>query len=420
MDATDVAVIGAGIAGLTCARALEGSGLSVRVLERDTRVGGRVGTDLVDGYRCDRGFQWFDAADVDLRSGLDVAALNPRQIERGIVLAHPGGYRILQGSQTSLIASLRGGIGQPQDIARLVRWTDPMRKTPARILAGADMTLGDSLERFGISDRIREEVLRPFFRLVLGDEDLRTSYQYAMLRMHSLVRGVPSVPALGMQQIPDQLAHTLERPVELGTEVHGVDRDPQGRVRLHTDGDPVTARAVVVATDPLTAAEHLGLGAPVMAGQSTWWFSTDTSPTSIKTPFVNSVGPTAGPLSHAVVVSNAAPRYAPAGRHLIAAVVVSAPGAEVGAETEAEVRTQLAQVFRTKATATWDLVARYAAPAAWPAARAPLMLRRDVHIADGIFVAGDHRETPGIAGALRSGRRAAAAVWEELGPPSGR
>ena len=34
MDATDVAVIGAGVAGLTCARALEESGRSVRVLER--------------------------------------------------------------------------------------------------------------------------------------------------------------------------------------------------------------------------------------------------------------------------------------------------------------------------------------------------------------------------------------------------
>ena len=58
MDATDVAVIGAGLAGLTCARALEESGLSVRVLERTARVGGRVGTDVIDGFRCDRGFQF--------------------------------------------------------------------------------------------------------------------------------------------------------------------------------------------------------------------------------------------------------------------------------------------------------------------------------------------------------------------------
>ena len=51
------------------------------------------------------------------------------------------------------------------------------------------MTLQESLDREGISGRIREEVLRPFFRLVFADEDLRTSYQFAMLSMQSLLAG---------------------------------------------------------------------------------------------------------------------------------------------------------------------------------------------------------------------------------------
>src|SRR5688572_5429555 len=104
MDATDVAVIGAGLSGLICARALEESGMVVRVLERSDRVGGRIGTDRVDGYRCDRGLQWLDATDPDVQAEVDVSALNPRPIQRGVVLAHPDGYRILQGSQTSMIA----------------------------------------------------------------------------------------------------------------------------------------------------------------------------------------------------------------------------------------------------------------------------------------------------------------------------
>ena len=109
MDATDVAVIGAGVAGLACARALEESGLHVRVLERSARVGGRVGTDVIDGFRCDRGFQWLNAGHPDVRAATDVAALNPRPIEPGMVLAHPEGYRILQGSQAALIATIRSG-----------------------------------------------------------------------------------------------------------------------------------------------------------------------------------------------------------------------------------------------------------------------------------------------------------------------
>jgi phytoene dehydrogenase-like protein len=417
MDATDVAVIGAGVAGLTCARALEESGLSVRVLERSARVGGRVGTDLVDGFRCDRGFQWLNAGDPDIRESVDVAALNPRPIERGMVLAHPDGYRILQGSQVALIAAIRSGIGQPQDIARLMRWTDPVRKSRERLLGGADMTLQESLDKHGISGRIREEVLRPFFRLVFADEDLRTSYQFAMLSMQALLVGQPALPALGMQALPNQLSLGLERPVEHGVDVLGVVRSVGEGVRIFTDGGEIQARASVVATDPVNASSLLGLGTPTMRGLATWWFSTDIPPTTIKMPFVNPVGPSSGPISHAVVVSNIAPRYAPAGRHLVAACSVAAPGTPAGGESEAEVRAQLGQIFRTDAT-SWGLVTRHVKSAAWPVSRPPLILGREVDLGDGLFVAGDHREAAGIAGAMRAGRRAAAAVLEELGQPA--
>ncbi len=417
MDAPDVAVIGAGVAGLTCARALEESGLSVRVLERSARVGGRVGTDLINGFRCDRGFQWLNAGNADVRESVDVAALNPRPIERGIVLAHPEGYRILQGSQTALIAAIRSGLGQPQDIARLMRWTDPLRRGRERLLGAADMTLEESLDKYGISGRIREEVLRPLFRLVFADEDLRTSYQFAMLSLQALIEGLPALPALGMQAMPNQLALGLERSVEHGVDVLGINRSIGEGVRIFTDGGEIQARAGVVATDPVTASTLLGLGTPMMRGMATWWFSTEIPPTTMKTPIVNPVGPSAGPLAHAVVVSNIAPRYAPLGQHLVAACSVVVPGSVAGTESEAEVRQQLGQMFRTDAS-SWDLVTRHVKSEAWPASRPPLILGREVDLGDGLFVAGDHREAPGVPGAMRSGRRAAAAVLEELGLPA--
>ncbi len=418
MDATDVAVIGAGVAGLTCARALEESGILVRVLERSARVGGRVGTDVIDGFRCDRGFQYVNVGNPDVRDAVDVAALNPRSIERGMVLAHPDGYRIMQGSQAALIATIRSGLGQPQDIARLVRWSEPLRKPRERLLGTADMTLQESLDRHGISGRIREEVLRPFFRLTLGDEDLRTSYQYAMLSMQDLVTGMPSLPALGMQALPNQLALGLEKPVEHGVDVMGVVRSVGEGVRILTDGGEIHARAAVVATDPVAASSLLGIGSPTMRGVATWWFATEVPPTTMKTPFVNPIGPSVGPLSHAVVVSNIAPRYAPPGHHLVAACSVAVTGQSAGTENEVDVRNQLGQIFRTDATG-WRLVTRHVRSAAWPAARPPLIMGREVDLGDGLFVAGDHRETPGIPGAMRSGRRAAAAVLEELREPAG-
>ena len=414
VDPVDVAVIGAGLAGLTCARALEETGFQVQVVEKADRVGGRIGTDVIDGFRCDRGFMWLDVGHPDVRAALDVAALNPRSVERGMVLAHPEGYRILQGSQVSMIAVIRGGLGEPQDVARLMRWSDPMRRPAERVTNGADMTLQESLDRHGISGRIREEVLRPFFRLVFGDEDLQTSYQFAMLTLQQLALGSPALPALGMQAVPNQLAMGLDHPVRLGVDVLGVTRAAGAGVRLLTDAGEIRARAAVVATDPVTASSLLGIGTPMMRSQSSWWFATPVSPTSLKTAFVNPMGPAGGPISHAMVVSNVAPRYAPPAQHLVAACSVPVPGAEVGGETETEVRAQLGQIFRTD-TSSWSLVARQVSPEAWPAVRPPLLRGRDVDLGDGLFLAGDHRDSSGIGGALRSGVRAAEAVRELLG-----
>ena len=222
-----------------------------------------------------------------------MAALNPQPIERGMVLAHPDEYRVLQGSQTALIAAIRSGIGQPQDIARLMRWSDPLRKSPERLHSTPDMTLQESLDRHEISGRIREEVLRPFFRLVFADEDLRTSYQFAMLSMQALLEGQPALPALGMQALPNQLSLGLERPVEHGVDVMGVTRSVGEGLRIFTDGGEIQARAVVVATDPVTASTLVGLGTPTMRGLATWWFATKVPPTTMKMPFVNPIGPSA-------------------------------------------------------------------------------------------------------------------------------
>ena len=93
-----------------------------------------------------------------------------------------------------------------------------------------------------------------------------------------------------------------------------------------------------------------------MRGLATWWFATKVPPTTMKMPFVNPIGPSAGPLSHAVVVSNIAPRYAPPGSHLVAACSVPIPDKVAGLESETEVRAQLAQIFHADAACrgTWS------------------------------------------------------------------
>ncbi len=61
MSEFDCIVIGAGLAGLAAARDLQSAGVATLVLEGSDRPGGRVKSDLIDGYRLDHGFQVFNS-----------------------------------------------------------------------------------------------------------------------------------------------------------------------------------------------------------------------------------------------------------------------------------------------------------------------------------------------------------------------
>jgi monoamine oxidase len=81
------------------------------------------------------------------------------------------------------------------------------------------------------------------------------------------------------------------------------------------------------------------------------------------------------------------------------------------------VRTALARLHGTD-TSRWEHLATYDLPRALPGMRAPHPMQRPVRLVDGddrVYVAGDHRDTSSIQGALVSGRRAATAVLDDLG-----
>ncbi|MGH3929492.1 MAG: FAD-dependent oxidoreductase [Pseudonocardiaceae bacterium] len=87
-----------------------------------------------------------------------------------------------------------------------------------------------------------------------------------------------------------------------------------------------------------------------------------------------------------------------------------------GAPGEPEVRRLAGVVYRAD-SARWHHLGTAMVPQALCSFAPPTSdrLRRDAALGDGLFVAGDHRATPSLQGALVSGRRAAQAVLTELG-----
>jgi phytoene dehydrogenase-like protein len=67
----DVLIIGGGLAGLCCARALQEKSVSFQIVEAEDGIGGRVRTDEVDGFLLDRGFQVLLTAYPEAKRALD-------------------------------------------------------------------------------------------------------------------------------------------------------------------------------------------------------------------------------------------------------------------------------------------------------------------------------------------------------------
>src|SRR5436190_7022319 len=126
MSATqqDVLIVGAGLAGLCCGKRFAECGVSFRILEASDGVGGRVRTDLVDGFRLDRGFQIYLTAYPEGRRVLDLAALDLKPFTRGALVWFGGRFHRVADPRSEplgAIKSLFNPIGTTRDKLRLAR-----------------------------------------------------------------------------------------------------------------------------------------------------------------------------------------------------------------------------------------------------------------------------------------------------------
>ena len=421
--AKTVAVVGAGISGLACAKVLHDAGAHVTVFEAADGVGGRVRTDGVGGFKLDRGFHVFLTAYPECRALLDYGRLDLHPFESGALVFKDGSFRRLADplrawkSPLKLLATARADIGTAADklkVAKLRRAS--VSGTVDGAFAAPERTTLETLHALGFSNGMIGAFFKPFLGGVFLERDLSTSDRMLYFTFGMFAKGAAALPAGGIGAVPKQLADAL----------------PYGRVRLNArvteahrngvttaNGERFDCDAVVLAVDGDAAAE-LGVtdaGADARPSPAPRWHGTtgvaltaDHPPVREPVLMLNGDGPDAGPINSLHIPTQVSRSYGPGGRSLIVAQLLGVPDGDDAALYDA-VKTQAKTWFGVQANG-WEPLSVVRVPRALPAYVPPTVPPQDLPavLPDGRHVCGDWRSDPSLNGAMRSGRRAAEAV----------
>src|SRR5215210_2977941 len=323
-----IVIVGAGLAGLTCAKILRERGAEVAVFEASDDIGGRVRTDGRDGFLLDRGFQVYFTSYPVAGRHLDYGALEFRDFDPGAIVCKGTEKSVLSDPLRDPKALVPSLLSDAATVGDKLRTLDlAARSVRGGISAGeenggTDTSTLEYLRAAGLSEHYIDSFFRPFYGGIYLNRELTTSARVLRFTLRMLATGRTVVPALGMGEIPRQLASRLpEDVIELNTPVEALLRDGDRVAGVKAGQTEHEADAVVVATDAPAAGALTGEAVPEGAvGEACIYYETDGLGSGKKI-LLNADDGTF--VNNAVEISNISEKYAPPDRHLLSAVALA-------------------------------------------------------------------------------------------------
>lgn len=403
------------MAGLTCAVYLRQAGIEATLLEASDAVGGRVRTDVIDGFRLDRGFQILLTAYPEARRLLDYDSLKLQRFRPGALIHHsatghsdpwiPFINPIREPS--SLFQTLSSDAGTFSDKLRVIELMRQVSGLSTNDFFNQQATTTESfLEEFGFSEQIINLFFRPFFGGIFLEDALATSSNFFQFCFNTFYEGDAAIPASGIQAIPEQLASRLNpAQIRLNSPVHRI----QDTTVYLENGETVQADTVVLAVDASAASRFLG----AEASERSFTHTTNTYFTAAQSPQLNHArskkllllnANRQSAIHNLAILSDVAPSYAPNGQTLIS---VSTQGLDVVNEKALadRIRKELTGWFGPDVE-HWRWLKTYHIPEALPA-YLPGTRHEALKLSKHLYQCGDQTAYPSLNAAMQTGRKVA-------------
>ena len=403
-------IIGAGVSGLIAARVLEDNGFSPVIIEATDRVGGRVKTDIIDGYQLDHGFQVLLTAYPAAKKYLNIEALELQKFLPGATIFTNGNTQTIGDplrDLSLLIPPLTSGIGTISDKVKVLKLNLLLKKTSlSEIFSKSEKTTLQYLLDFGFSEEMISKFFKPFFSGIFLETKLETSSRMFEFIYKMFGEGYPSLPKAGIEAIPQQLLQNLKNTTfKFNTKVASV---KDGEITLD-DNTKLESHFTIVATEVSSLVSNLKNQSIQWKSCHTLYFETE-SRVLIK-PIIGLIAKE-GTLINNIFYHTSLSTINTANKELLSVTVID----DQNLSNEILIERVKIELKEHCNIHSCKLIKQYYIPMALPKLidLQYEMLASETRLTTSLFLAGDTQLNASLNAAIISGERAALGVIETL------
>jgi phytoene dehydrogenase-like protein len=216
MQEQKIAIVGAGITGISIARACFAAGIRYDWYEKESEPGGLLRTDVLDGFALDHGFQVLQSGYTHL---MELYANQPfksyNRYANGAWIIKKGSRSLLSHPKEGFRAALKTAfnsditLGDKIKIALLQRYVAGFSDEELMEKPQLQQSTETFLQKFGFSSKAINLFFRPWFSGVFLESELSSPAALFCLFYKSFSKGGALLPPMGIQQFARDLTREL-------------------------------------------------------------------------------------------------------------------------------------------------------------------------------------------------------------------